>query len=364
MCDIKPFDKRELVSVVIPVYNVESYLSKCLDSLVNQSYKNIDVILVDDGSTDTSPIICDNYSAKYPNINVIHQKNAGVSAARNKGIDSANGKYIYFVDPDDWCELDAIEVMYNSLVESKVDLAYCGMFINKSNNIEITPPRLKNQFKKYQQFGNSGCQYIVDISESLPLHLFGNFASGLYRGMFRRDLIEKYNIRFDVNVWKAEDWLFYTQYLSHCKKEIIIDKPLYHYFQREGSLINTYYEETDNGIRKGQYILHKFEAILVDAGIPKEWYKVQLSQRYIQSILRYSINIWDFRNKRKSYGKYKKIRTYNRVYAPYSNIDANHLTLLQRMMLKTKSALLLSLYGIVFNTAKKLKQKAFAFINH
>lgn len=140
MCDIKPFDKKELVSVVIPVYNVESYLSKCLDSLVNQSYKNIDVILVDDGSTDTSPIICDNYSAKYPNINVIHQKNAGVSAARNKGIDSANGKYIYFVDPDDWCELDAIEVMYNSLVESKVDLAYCGMFINKSNNIEITPP--------------------------------------------------------------------------------------------------------------------------------------------------------------------------------------------------------------------------------
>ena len=70
-----------------------------MDSLVNQSYKNIEVILVDDGSTDTSPIICDNYSAKYPNFNVIHQKNAGVSAARNKGIDCVNGKYIYFVDP-------------------------------------------------------------------------------------------------------------------------------------------------------------------------------------------------------------------------------------------------------------------------
>lgn len=220
---------------------------------------------------------------------------------------------------------------------------------------------MKKQLGKCQHFGKSGYQYIVDISESLPLHLFGSFASGLYRGMFRRDLIEKFHMRFDVNIFKAEDWLFYAQYLSRSKKEIIIDKPLYHYFQRNGSIINTYYEETEIGIRKGRYILQQFETILEKANIPKVLYYKQLSQRYFQSILRYSINIWDFRNQRTFSEKFKKLNVYVENYMPYSKIDRNNLTFWQKIMLKAKSAMLLSFYGIAFNAAKNIKQKIIAF---
>lgn len=168
-------------------------------------------------------------------------------------------------------------------------------------------------------------------------------------------------MRFDVNIFKAEDWLFYAQYLSRSKKEIIIDKPLYHYFQRNGSIINTYYEETEIGIRKGRYILQQFETILEKANIPKVLYYKQLSQRYFQSILRYSINIWDFRNQRTFSEKFKKLNVYVENYMPYSKIDRNNLTFWQKIMLKAKSAMLLSFYGIAFNAAKNIKQKIIAF---
>ena len=343
---------NDLISIIVPVYNVELYIDKCLKSLVNQTYKNTEIILVDDGSTDNSSIICDNYSANYDNVKVIHQRNSGVSAARNKALDNAKGKYIYFVDPDDWCEPNTIEILYNSLKGSDADLAYCGMFINKKENVEIIPPSMKNSLTTFATFGNNGNQYIVDISESLPLHLFGTFASALYRRMFKHDLIEKYNIRFDTKIFKAEDWLFYTQYLSRSSKEIIVDIPLYHYYQREGSIINTYYEENETGIEKGRYILQQFEYYLQNAEIPQEWYYIQLSQRYFQSILRYSVNIWNFKNKRSVYGKYKKVNMYIKTYIPYSKINIRTLSLCQKIMLKTKSALLLSIYGLAFNIAK------------
>lgn len=110
-----------LVTIIVPVYNVEKYLKKCVDSILNQTYKNIEVILIDDGSSasDKSPIICDEYAKKDKRIKVIHKINGGLSSARNAGLDIAKGDYIYFVDSDDWIDKDTIKDNIKILVEKK-----------------------------------------------------------------------------------------------------------------------------------------------------------------------------------------------------------------------------------------------------
>lgn len=125
-----------LISVIIPVYNVEKYLSRCIDSVMEQTYKYLQVILIDDGSTDCSGQICENYAAKDVRIHVIHQKNQGVSAARNKGLDTAKGEYVTFVDSDDFISKDMIERLYDGLIKLEVSYIGCGYnHIDENGNI-------------------------------------------------------------------------------------------------------------------------------------------------------------------------------------------------------------------------------------
>lgn len=117
--------ERDLITVVIPIYNVEKYLKKCIDSILSQTYKNLEIILVDDGSTDNCSEICDKYEDEENRIKVIHKKNGGLSDARNAGINIANGKYITFVDSDDYIESDMIEVLYNNMIKNNAQISTC-----------------------------------------------------------------------------------------------------------------------------------------------------------------------------------------------------------------------------------------------
>lgn len=117
---------NELISIIVPVYNVEKYLNQCLDSVCMQTYKNLEIILIDDGSTDKSGEICDEYAAKDNRIIVIHKENIGVSDSRNKGLDIATGNYIGFVDSDDWIEFNMFEILYKGIKEYKADISICG----------------------------------------------------------------------------------------------------------------------------------------------------------------------------------------------------------------------------------------------
>ena len=114
-----------LITVIVPVYNVEKYLTRCVDSIINQTYKNLEIILVDDGSTDSSPAICDNYAKKDSRINVIHKQNNGASSARNAALDIASGDYIGFVDSDDYINRDMYASLFDSIVDSGSDMAIC-----------------------------------------------------------------------------------------------------------------------------------------------------------------------------------------------------------------------------------------------
>ena len=117
--------KQDLISIVVPIYNVEKYLEKCINSIIIQTYKNIEIILVNDGSTDSSGKICDIYLKIDKRIKVVHKKNGGLSDARNVGIENAKGKYIAFIDSDDFLDSDFIEILYNLIIEYNADVSCC-----------------------------------------------------------------------------------------------------------------------------------------------------------------------------------------------------------------------------------------------
>ena len=137
-----------LISVIIPVYNVEIYIKKCIDSVLNQTFQNFEIILIDDGSTDNSGRICNEYVLKDNRIKVIHQNNAGLSAARNKGIDVSSGNYICFLDSDDWYSNNALEEFINLVINYNADISIIDIFNTIDDNAIYSP---KNQIKIYNK---------------------------------------------------------------------------------------------------------------------------------------------------------------------------------------------------------------------
>ncbi len=233
---------NELISIIIPVYNVGKYLGKCLDSVINQTYHNIEIICVNDGSTDNSYDILLEYAKKDSRIKVINQKNAGVSAARNTGLDTAAGKYIMFIDSDDWVDDNICEELYTALYKNKSDASMCCYareFKDHSLNSEIFGD-------DYAFTGNS-------FKEEFFARLIGVKDSGLTEPqnsdalispcmqLFIREKIA--DIRFEdiKNIGTSEDWLFQIEVYQKCNSITYINKPLYHYRKtNEGSITTKY----------------------------------------------------------------------------------------------------------------------------
>ena len=126
---------NSLVSVIVPIYNVEKYLERCISSILEQSYNNIEVILVDDGSNDGCPIICDKFERKDARVKVVHKPNGGLSSARNAGLEQMKGEYITFIDSDDWVEVNFVERMVEAISKSKVDVVQCGYCKKNDDNV-------------------------------------------------------------------------------------------------------------------------------------------------------------------------------------------------------------------------------------
>lgn len=207
-----------LISIIVPIYKVEPYLRKCVDSILAQTYANIEVILVDDGSPDGCPAICDEYVAKDRRVVVIHQENAGVSVARNAGLDTAKGEYIAFVDGDDWIEPDMYEVLYQVIKDSGADIAvssYCG---------DGDRP-VKADAGECREFS---------VAEAMRKILNGQWELlCLWDRLFSRRIIEP--IRFSSSLRLTEDGLFSIQALVRSNTIACIDYPCYHYVFRGDS---------------------------------------------------------------------------------------------------------------------------------
>lgn len=202
-----------LISVIIPVYNVEKYLRKCLDSILAQTHKNWEAILVDDGSPDNCGSICDEYAAKDKRFKVIHQPNGGVSVARQTGLDNSRGEYVIHCDPDDWIEPNMLEEMSNCATENNADMVICNFIVEEAGRTEYIVQDLQNP---------TTAKYVQQKIINQQLH------GSCWNKLIRRDLIR--TIAFhpkDISI--CEDELFNIRVLCNDIKVIYLPGFFYHY---------------------------------------------------------------------------------------------------------------------------------------
>lgn len=212
---------NQLISVIVPCYKVEDYLDECITSIVNQTYKHLEIILVDDGSPDNCPQICDKWSRKDSRIKVIHKKNGGLSSARNAGLDIAKGEYISFIDSDDFIDKTFIEFLYMNLIKNKVDISCCGYYHYFNKNLKEV-----RHFKNIQLLMNS-CEAIK------TMNTIGYFGVGSWNKLYKRELFN--NIRFPIGKL-SEDWFILYKLIHESNKIYYDSQPKYYYRQRAGSI--------------------------------------------------------------------------------------------------------------------------------
>ena len=212
----------DLISVVIPVYNVENYLKKCVDSVLKQDYKNIEILLIDDGSTDNSGSICDLFKNEYPQkIMSYHKKNGGLSDARNYGIKHANGKYIIFVDSDDWIESTTISTAYSTMTRVGADIAVYGISVDTDNKV------LKQKMPKKEK--------VLTSSEGIIyLNSFKAIDVSACNKMFNKKLFN--DIKFPTGKL-CEDYYIMYRLFEKANKIVTIPQVFYHYYQRQNSIV-------------------------------------------------------------------------------------------------------------------------------
>lgn len=207
-----------MISIIIPVYNAEKYLDQCFRSVLAQNYSNIEIIVVDDGSCDMSGAICDAYAAADPRVKVFHKENGGVSSARNYGLDKAEGEWIGWVDADDYISKDMYKELYEAIVTSNADIAYCGYKAN--NNRSQMPTNIMDK----AEFIN---QYLLVQTNSLCVTLC------------KRELYYKNRICFNEENCFGEDLLVTTKLYYHAAKIIQVPSDLYYYRENQESICNS-----------------------------------------------------------------------------------------------------------------------------
>lgn len=211
------YTDKQLISIIIPVYNVALYLRQCIESIINQE-GNIEIILVDDGSPDECPTICDEYAKKDSRISVIHKQNDGVSSARNAGLDIARGEWIWFIDGDDYIEQNSLQVLVNA--------------INKYPASDLIQMGMKYLYE--DKLSDCKVENVLNLNKVSFLKRYISFHNP--RILFKREIIEDYNLRFTKGLKVSEDQEFQLKYMMLCKSPVQISLSPYIYRQREGSV--------------------------------------------------------------------------------------------------------------------------------
>lgn len=236
--------KYPLISVIIPIYNSENYLNRCIDSVLEQDYSNIEIILVDDGSKDKSPIICDTYAAQNKNIIALHIPNGGASLARKKGIEIAKGQYLSFIDSDDYVTKNYISALYIAIQKYHTQVAGCHVKITTPNDKTKAETTLTTSLLKENE---------------LMFRFFHYEFWGMPGGLYKRETL--YNLYFPKETL-CEDYLIKAQIFINNPQMTLVESPLYIYEKHEGSLSNTplslrAFEEFKNTYRVYEIIKQK-----------------------------------------------------------------------------------------------------------
>ena len=220
--------EKALISVIIPVYKVEKYVERCIQSVINQTYENLQIILVDDGSPDNCGKICDEYAKKDHRIEVIHKSNGGLSDARNAGIEVAKGEYVGFVDSDDYIEADMYEVLYNLLKQYNADVSICNFYTVSQGKISIK--NADNGINEYNR---------IEILKEILLDR--NIQSYAWNKLYKKELFDE--IKYPIGK-KYEDIGTTFFLLEKCNKVVVTGKSEYYYINRQDSIVNNVTETT------------------------------------------------------------------------------------------------------------------------
>lgn len=238
-----------MISVIIPVYNAEKYLGMCLDCLAGQTYKNIEVLMIDDGSKDTSPQICDEYAERYDNFVAVHKENGGCSSARNLGLQKAKGDFIAFVDADDCLDADFYEILITALKQTGSDIAACSDINEYSSNINVN--------KKHE---NIPAAVVFDSAESSLESMTAkvNSIEGfVWNKIWKRETLEGAAFRTDVAI--VDDAVFTWEVVSKINRSCYVDLPMYHYRIISSSIVR------NSNMDKYLKALYGYELMISDA---------------------------------------------------------------------------------------------------
>ncbi len=289
---------KDLISVIVPCYNSEKWISDCLKSIENQTYKNIEVIFVNDGSKDNTLEILQNYGKQNPKVKVLTQENGGVCKARNNGLAHAVGEYIYFCDDDDMFAPNLLERLHDSLVESKCQLAACQRkYVSESTCYEEIKPE------------NSSEQQVFTQEEALCRLLCRRESSfAIWNKLYKHEIVSKmenYPNVFDERLIIAEDGLFNFKYIALCKDVVYLKQRLYFYRMRKGSAIHT---------KMNDKLLSSFIATdyMIDFCAEKHWVEVKKYAVLCKCMYCHEMLIRTFKN-----GKYKNKQEISKIYQYY-----------------------------------------------
>lgn len=266
----------EVISVIVPVYNVEKYLERCVNSILEQTYQQLQIILVDDGSTDQSGKMCDAYAKKEERIIVIHKINGGLSDARNAGMEVATGEYVCFFDSDDWIEKDTLKTAYDALKTSGMDIAVWGFvkdFVDQNENIENT---------SYVAIGNHICKKEKRCNSILLQDEALTMIGYAWNKLYKMSIISENSIKFEKGTSLVEDILFNEKVLSVAKGFCFIDGAYTHYMQRNRETLGAKFYPNFFELK-----LRACEArrkILISYGIPTEEIEKALSDSYFSAL--------------------------------------------------------------------------------
>lgn len=240
----------DLISIIVPVYNSKQYINRCLDSLVKQTYENIEIIIVDDGSNDGSLEILKLYSAKDKRIKLFRKENGGASSARNYGLDKANGKYILFIDIDDYVEFNMVEKMATKINDDK----NCIVF---SDNDEIYHDKVEHR-KLFNNIENESKLNRINVMREIASGRAGLVCCKLVS----KSIIDKYGIRFNENIKICEDQLFFLEVCQYADKFCYIEEYLYHYDRRNENSITIKYQ--NKAYENHMYVFNEIEKIFIN----------------------------------------------------------------------------------------------------
>ena len=216
---------QPMVSIIVPIYNAEQYLRRCVDSILNQEYTDYELLLVNDGSTDASGDICEEYGDQDPRVIVIQKENTGVSDSRNRALDRARGKYLQFLDSDDWITPDATRLFVRAAEEYGCDMVISDFY-------RVVGERLSTKGDIEEEGVLTREEFAAHMMENPADFYYGV----LWNKLYRRDIVEEHNLRMDTDINWCEDFMFNLEYIRYAKVFYALHAPIYYYVKRKGSL--------------------------------------------------------------------------------------------------------------------------------